>query len=170
MNNATDFPTPAPRQAAFAIFLRAYKVVVDKMERDLTRFGVPLVEYQVLFRLARADENKMRFRDLANSLIVSQSRVSRLMDNMVEKGYVRREITAEDRRATFAVLTDEGRIAYEKTTPHFVDAFYEHFSDNLADEDLDSFVRILRGFVAEDISTTKRAVAREEPPEFARVR
>ena len=116
---------------AFGAFLRAYKVVVDKMERDLTRSGVPLVEFQVLFRLAHAPENKMRFRDLATSPIVSQSRVSRLMDNMVEKGHVRREVRAEDRRATFAVLTDDGREAFERTTPPFVSSFYEHFSDKL---------------------------------------
>lgn len=169
MNNASDFPTPPARQAAFGLFLRAYKTVIDKMERDLTRSGVPLVEYQVLFRLARAEGNKMRFRDLANSLIVSQSRVSRLMDNMVEKGYVRREITAEDRRATFAVLTDEGRVAYERTTQPFVDAFYEHFSDNLAEDDLDEFVRILRGLIAAE-APAATVVPAGGSPEFATAR
>jgi DNA-binding MarR family transcriptional regulator len=87
----------------------------------------------------------------------------------VEKGYVRREVTAEDRRATFAVLTEEGREAFERTTPPFVNSFYEHFSDKLSDKDLEDFVRMMRGLIGDE-AAARTARAAEEPQSFALAR
>ena len=74
--------------------------------------------------------------DLAVSLIVSESRVSRLMQSMISKGLVRRETNGQDRWAIYALLIDEGRAAYDRTVPHFTDLLNRNSSQKLAEADL----------------------------------
>jgi len=85
--------------------------------------------------------------DLAVSLIVSESRVSRLMQSMISKGLVRRETNGQDRWAIYALLIDEGRAAYDRTVPHFADLLNRNSSQKLAEADLGEFIRILSGIV-----------------------
>ena len=47
--------------------------------------------------------------DLAARLSLAQSGATRVIDRLVERGWVAREIPPDNRRTTYAVLTDEGR-------------------------------------------------------------
>ncbi len=102
-----------------------------------------LVEYSVLFWLIRADENKLRQVDLSTGVLVSKSRVTRLMNDMVDKGYVRREKATDDKRVTFAVLTATGRAEFERASPIFADAFESHFASYIPGSDRSELTRIL---------------------------
>lgn len=131
------------RLHAFGLLLHAYKTVVDGMEREMARSGVPLPEFQVLFRLMRAQDNRMQFRELAVSLIVSESRVSRLLQRMISRGYVHRENDPDDRRTTYAILTDEGREAFRRSAPSFAASLERNLSQQLTEGDLESLVHTL---------------------------
>jgi DNA-binding MarR family transcriptional regulator len=114
-------------------FLRAYKVVIERISQDLSGTKLPtLIEYSVLFGLNHADGHRSRLVDLSKGVLVSKSRVTRLVQHMVDRGWVRREESAADKRVTYAVLTDVGMKAFEDTTPAFAEAFDRYFAQQLA--------------------------------------
>jgi DNA-binding MarR family transcriptional regulator len=113
-------------------FLRAYKVVIERISGDLAEKRLPtLIEYSVLFWLSNADNHRLRLVDLSKGVLVSKSRVTRLMQHLVDQGWVRREQAFVDKRVTYAVLTDSGARALDEATPTFTLAFNRYFASQL---------------------------------------
>jgi DNA-binding MarR family transcriptional regulator len=131
-------------QRAWSYYLKSYKVVIgalDKCLREKTR--ITLAEYELLLYVTHVG-GRIRFIDLSRITLLSQSRISRQIDALKLKGFLRREITDSDRRATFAVLTPEGRQAWEEAQAPFASAFHENFVDLIPMDRLDDFSDILR--------------------------
>jgi DNA-binding MarR family transcriptional regulator len=92
--------------------------ITSALERVLQdQYGLGVSEFEVLERLveARADDNRMQ--DLAGSVHLSQSALSRLIGRLEAEGLVSRAICSEDRRGIYACLTAEGRNRYEAARP-----------------------------------------------------
>ena len=125
------------------LFLQAYKVVNERVDKDL-RMESPLsvTEFEVLWRVNYAG-GRVRFINLAHDVKLSQSRVSRQIDSLERKGYVLREATNQNRRATFAVMTEKGQAVYEAAEQPFQEAWRAHFLDRISPEDLKVFKRVL---------------------------
>lgn len=90
--------------------------------------GLTINDFECLLLLARADDRRMRRVDLADSLILTASGVTRLLDGLEKEGWVDRAACASDRRVTYAVLTDAGyRKLQEASKSHVADirAFFE---------------------------------------------
>jgi DNA-binding MarR family transcriptional regulator len=88
------------------------------LERELgERHGLGVSDFEVLARLAEADEHKFRAQDLAEAVHLSQSALSRLVDRLARHGLVNRCICDMDRRGIFVELTETGRRRYEEAAP-----------------------------------------------------
>ncbi len=100
--------------------VRAKSSVLDSFERELQeRYGLSLTEYAVLLRLAEADRNRLRMIDLADSVLLSKSGATRLVDRLAARGLVERSPCAEDRRAIWASLTEAGLRSVEETRSEY---------------------------------------------------
>ena len=94
---------------AFAGLLRAHATATRQLnallvaEHDLT-----LSDYEVLLRLGRAPDRRMRRVDLAEQVLLTASGITRLLDGLEAAGYVERGSCEGDRRVVYAVLTDTG--------------------------------------------------------------
>lgn len=86
-----------------------------KHNSDLT-----LDDYEVLVHLSEADPQRLRMTELSHRLLHSQSRLSQRIDRLARKGLVAREKCPEDRRGTFAVLTEAGMAAIVAAAPGHV--------------------------------------------------
>jgi DNA-binding MarR family transcriptional regulator len=92
--------------------------VTCALERALQdEHGLGVSEFEVLERLAVGDQEQRRMQDLAESVYLSQSALSRLIGRLENEGLVTRAICSEDRRGIFACLTPEGRTRYEAARP-----------------------------------------------------
>ena len=112
---------------AFVALLRAHASLTRQLSAQLTlEHELTLSDLEVLLRLSRAPDQRMRRVDLADQVLLSASGVTRLLVGLERQGYVERAACASDRRVVYAVLTDSGlerlRIA---ATSHFgqVDAY-----------------------------------------------
>ena len=98
--------------AAFAALLQVHAAVVRKLEERLEEHRlVPIAQYDVLLELNAAPGRRLRMQQLSDRVVLSRSRVSRVVDEMEQAALVRREPDPDDRRAAFAVITDDGRVA-----------------------------------------------------------
>jgi DNA-binding MarR family transcriptional regulator len=89
---------------------------LDKaLERE---HGIGLSEFEVLERLATTrDKDGRRMQDLAESVCLSQSALSRLIGRLEGAGLVLRTMCADDRRGIYAHITDEGQARWEAARP-----------------------------------------------------
>ena len=93
-------------QRIWRSFLAVNSLLQERLDRDLRRRnGLTLVEYGILVHLSEAEGRRMRMRTLAETVLVSKSRLSHQVARLERDGYVRREDCVEDRRGFWAVLT-----------------------------------------------------------------
>jgi DNA-binding MarR family transcriptional regulator len=130
--------------------LRAHAALTKALDAELdSAHGVPLSSYEVLMYLADADGGRMRMRDLASSVILSRSGLTRLVDRLEREGLIRRETCPSDARGAYAVLTPAGarKLAVARST-HLAGVhslFLAHFSDDELDALGEAWERVLPG-------------------------
>jgi DNA-binding MarR family transcriptional regulator len=124
------------RLAVWAAFLRAHSTVLAKLERELQdERDLPLTWYDVLFQLSAADA-ELRMQELARSVLLSKSGLTRLVDRMEAAGLVARRTCDADRRGTWVGLTEQGRATLRRAAPIHLRGVGEHFTDRLDEADL----------------------------------
>jgi DNA-binding MarR family transcriptional regulator len=95
---------------AFTRLVRASFAVTRELSAQLQAdHGLTINAYEALLRLALSPGSRMRRVDLASSLMLTASGVTRLLDGLEREGLVGREACESDRRVTYAVLTKTGR-------------------------------------------------------------
>ena len=104
------------------------------LEADLAPHGLTMGDYEVLVWLSEAQDNRMRMCDLAHSLQLSPSGLTRRLDGMVKAGWVERSSSAMDRRVMFAHLTADGRAKMEAAAPVHVESVRRHVLEPLGPE------------------------------------
>lgn len=129
-------------------FLETHRRLVDVLAAELeAETDLPLDWYEVLLYLDRADRNRLRMHQLAESLLLSRSAATRFVDRMEAAGLVGRATCDSDRRGTFVAMTAEGSAAFRRAAPVHRRGIETHFSALLTAEESDalsrSFERIL---------------------------
>ena len=118
-------------------FLRTHARLLRHLDRELTdEQGLPTSSYEVLLRLAESPRGTMRMKDIADSLLLSRSGLSRVVDELERKGYVARQSCASDARGTEAVITRTGRGAFRKAQNSHLRSVRAEFLDKLSEEQL----------------------------------
>jgi DNA-binding MarR family transcriptional regulator len=131
--------TPAER--TWAALLRAHAALLPRMERAvLAETGTSLVWYDVLLELQGAG-GRLTMGQLGERVVLSRSRVSRIVDELAAAGLVERETNPRDARSTFATLTTAGRRrfllvarAYQPVIERELGALGEEKLDRIADD------------------------------------
>jgi DNA-binding MarR family transcriptional regulator len=70
--------------------------------------GLSVSSYEVLMFLADAPERRLRMSEIADRVLLSRSGLTRLVDRLVQLGYVTRCAAEADGRGSYAELTDVG--------------------------------------------------------------
>ena len=96
--------------------------------------GLSHAAYIVLAMLSEAPDRSRRMSDLARRSNQSQSRLSHTVARLEERGWVRRQRSAEDGRGNLAVLTDTGWDVVQKLAPGHVDAVRDALFEPLTAE------------------------------------
>jgi DNA-binding MarR family transcriptional regulator len=131
-----------PRFAAFYGLMVVEWRLSERLDAELeSAAGISLSRLELLLHLHWKD-GRRRMSDLADALLLSRGGATRLVAKAEEEGLVRREIPPDDRRATYAVLTDEGRAAAERGYPAYMDLQNRLFQDHVTDEEAEMLVRI----------------------------
>lgn len=125
---------------------------VDARDKDL-RAKLSRREVHALRVLGR--ERGCIMGRLADSICLSVSSATGIIDGLIEKGLVRRERSTEDRRVVQVVLTEEGRAVHAETMAAPVE-FARGLLKGLNAEEQESMLALLRK-TAERLEAEKRA-------------
>ena len=120
--------------ATWRAFIRAHAKVTSRLERQLEEAGgLTLSELDVLLALDRAPRRTLRMNDLASSVVLTKSGITRLVDRLEEQGFVARRVCHSDRRGFNAVLTARGRTAIRRTIGTHLRGVATAFADHIDD-------------------------------------
>jgi DNA-binding MarR family transcriptional regulator len=133
-----------PAIDAFVGLLRAHAAATRQLSAELVAdHGLTINDYEALLRLSRAEEQQLKRVDLADSLLLTASGVTRLLDGLERAGYVRKGACASDARVSYAVLTDEGRTKLDEASVSHVAAIRELFEGRLDAQELATLAALL---------------------------
>jgi DNA-binding MarR family transcriptional regulator len=123
--------------SAWAALLRAHAAVVPVLDSELRRAaGLPLSWYDVLLELAVAPGRQLRMSELGERVVLSRTRVSRIVAELVDAGLVRRLDNPDDGRSSYAALTAAGLARYRAAAPHYLKAIEDEFAARLSEGQL----------------------------------
>jgi DNA-binding MarR family transcriptional regulator len=130
---------------AWAGVLQVHAALVPKLDQVLTRAtGLPLSWYDVLLELAAAPERRLLMGELGQRVVLSRTRVSRIVDELAGAGLVRKETNPSDGRSSYAVLTDVGLATYRAAAPVYLAGIEREFAAELTDDELAAVAKALR--------------------------
>ena len=110
--------SPAEIVITWRALAARHAAVVAALERELgERHGLGVTEFEVLERLAEDDEHKFRVQELAESVHLSQSALSRMIGRLEQHGLVQRSMCDVDRRGIDVCLTEDGRRRHAEALP-----------------------------------------------------
>lgn len=136
-----------PAVAAFARLLRAHAALTRELNAQLVAdHGLTINDYEVLLQLASAPERRMKRVELANSVVLTPSGITRLLDGLEEARLVDRATCDGDRRVTYAVLTDEGAARLQEASAGHLVAIQALFADRFSEAETVQLSELLGRF------------------------
>jgi DNA-binding MarR family transcriptional regulator len=137
---------------AWIRLLRAHSALTRELSARLeAAHGLSLRDYDVLVQLYFAPDHRMRRVDIARTVILSPSGITRLLEGLERVGWVAKHHCESDNRVTWAVLTDEGLKKFEAAQETHLADIAELFSSRFDEEE--------HGLLAEMLGRLKLADA-----------
>jgi MarR family 2-MHQ and catechol resistance regulon transcriptional repressor len=99
----------------WVVLARSFNAVSARLAEDIARHELTQTEFAILEVLYH--KGPLLLGEVQRKILVTSGGITYLVDRLVEKGLVRREECAEDRRARYAVLTAAGTALIRKIFP-----------------------------------------------------
>jgi DNA-binding MarR family transcriptional regulator len=133
-----------PGLTAWARLLRGYTSLARTFNAQLlAEHDLTINDYEALLLLAHAEGHRLRRTDLAQSLQLTASGVTRLLDGLERAGLVCKAQCASDARVTYAVLTDVGEARLRRASRSHAAAVEELFGERYDAAELGKLAELL---------------------------
>jgi DNA-binding MarR family transcriptional regulator len=128
---------------AWLALIRTYTRMWEQVEAQMRRdTGLTMARYDVLAQLDMSG-GRLGLTDLASSILLSQSGLSKLLDRMEASGLVRRDPDPRDGRAAIAAITPQGRSLIMKARQSHHEFLRQTFAEALNEDDLADLARVM---------------------------
>jgi DNA-binding MarR family transcriptional regulator len=132
---------------AWANLLKVHAALVPELDRELRQaHDLPLTWYDLLVELnnAKPDRRRTRWELCVRVVVISRTRLSRVVDELAGAGLVTRETNPADRRSSYAVLTDAGRDRLRRAAPTYLAGIQRRFAEHLNPREAHTVATALR--------------------------
>ena len=160
--DGADNPGPLTRAdlRAWFSFLTAHSCLTRQLDAELeAAHQISLAEFSVLQQLVLSGGH-LRMSELADTVLLSPSGISRLVDRTVAEGLIVRQTCDVDGRGVWATITDRGRLRMAEAEPTHSGALRRLFFDHFSPQEADSLATLL---------TRVAPACRSRPPSAAPV-
>jgi DNA-binding MarR family transcriptional regulator len=129
---------------AWVRFLRAHAALTRELSSRLEAVHeLTLSDFDVLVQLYYAEGRRMRRIDLARSVLLTASGITRLLDGLEAVGLVGKERCSSDARVTYAVLTKAGVKKIEEARESHLADIEELFGSRFSPEEREQLAELL---------------------------
>lgn len=114
-----------------------------RLENQLqSEAGISFVEYMVLAMLSESDDLSLTMTELAITTNTLPARLSRVVARLEKDGYVRRSLSAEDRRVSICHLLPAGEQKVQEVAPGHVNEVRRQIFDHLTTQQVENLAEI----------------------------
>jgi len=136
--------TVEPKLVAWLSFLRAHAAITRELSGRLElQHGLTLSDFDVLAQLFHTPGHQLRRVDLARTVLLSASGITRLLDGLERAGWVEKGDCSTDARVTYAVLTKAGHAKFQAARGSHHGDIEELFGSRFSDEEREALGQLL---------------------------
>ena len=142
-------------------FLYTYDQLHQIVSRYMSEYGLSKSSLTILMLLRHGSDEGMQLHELGELLLVSRANITGLIDHLEDKGYVKRLVDPQDRRARHARITQKG----EALLDEFMPVHYRNLKSllhGLSEDERETLVALLKKVRSSVSAHSRRAVARED--------
>ncbi|MHB1580954.1 MAG: MarR family winged helix-turn-helix transcriptional regulator [Acidithiobacillus sp.] len=142
--SSTDLQETTAKEPFLAVLrelAQAYHAFSAYSAAHVRQLGLTPAQFDVIATLGNTQGIPLS--QLAQKTLITKGTLTGIIDRLEEKGLVRREVPAGDRRSFRAVLTPEGEVLFSRVFPAHIVYLRQAFADVDAD-DLEQVRRTLR--------------------------
>ncbi|MGN7382132.1 Uncharacterized HTH-type transcriptional regulator yusO [Chlamydia abortus] len=125
----------------FVVFSRANRAVVDRIKEDIKNYGLNPTEFAVLELLFHKGDQPIQ--NIGKKILLTSGSMTYVIDQLEKKGLLTRKQCKEDRRITYASITEEGRLLMEDIFPKHRNVIHDMFS-SLNREEQEQMIHLLK--------------------------
>jgi MarR family transcriptional regulator, 2-MHQ and catechol-resistance regulon repressor len=140
----SDISVDDQRITAVGLLSEVYSGLTSRFAAQIAEHGLAFIEFEVLIRLSRSPEGRLRMTDLSTQTSLTSSGVTRVVDRLERDGLVERTACPSDRRSSHAVITEAGRCRLDAVLPDHLDLIDRWFTGLLPPEQMATLLSGLR--------------------------
>jgi DNA-binding MarR family transcriptional regulator len=130
--------------AAWQSLVRTERSLVDKVELELKRAGLPPLDcYHVLNEVERTPKGLLRQADVQDRTQLAQYTLCRLLDRLERDGLMERHQCQRDGRNNVLVITAKGRALRRSMWPVYASALEQHIGSYLSRAEAEQLAALL---------------------------
>jgi DNA-binding MarR family transcriptional regulator len=130
---------------AWRSYLQSHASIVRMLDAELAaEHGMTTRDYEVLLYLAQADERHLPMSALAERTMLTRSGITRLVDGLVEAGWIERVACPNDARVSYAQLTETGYDKLREAGCSHVTSIRRLFLEHFTLQEIDQLASLLR--------------------------
>jgi DNA-binding MarR family transcriptional regulator len=145
MNAVTPSTLDGAALQAWRSYLQSHASIVRVLDAELAaEHGMTSRDYEVLLYLAQADGCHLPMSALAERTMLTRSGITRLVDGLVEAGWIERVACPNDARVSYAQLTDHGHAKLRDAGCAHVRSIQRLFLEHFTPAEIDQLASLLR--------------------------
>ena len=116
----------------FIVLSRAHRAISDKVEQDIKGYGLNPTEFAVLELLYHKGDQPIQH--IGKKVLLASGSITYVVDKLEKKKFIERVSCPNDRRVTFASITEDGKAFMKSIFPTHEEEITRIFSSLNAEE------------------------------------
>lgn len=125
----------------FIVLSRAYKAINEHVNKVIQASGLNPTEFAVLELLYHKGDQPMQ--QIGGKILLASGSITYVVDKLEQKGLLRRVACPNDRRVTYAQITEEGKRFIQEIFPEHAEQIHNLMS-SLSDEEKLEAIELLK--------------------------
>jgi len=137
------------------ILLRTNQHVSDVIKHDISSYQLNTTEFGTLEVLYH--KGKQPIKSVGQKMLMANSSMTYVVDKLVKRGFISKELDESDRRNTLIDLTNEGKLFFSSIFDHHIQTLASIY-DILTQNETDELIKLLKkiGYKAKEIQGGKK--------------
>ncbi|WP_298830992.1 MarR family transcriptional regulator [uncultured Planococcus sp.] len=135
---------------ALTVLVRATDALHELIKTDVAQYGLNPTEFSVMELLYHRGQQPIQL--IGKKVLIASSSITYVVDKLETKNYVIRKACPEDRRVTFAELTDSGQRLMDEIFPKHEQVINQAFQ-GMEQQEIEEMIRTVKkiGYRSQDV-------------------
>nr|WP_276356800.1 MarR family transcriptional regulator [Cohnella sp. YIM B05605] len=125
----------------FVVLSKAYKAVMDHAVKDMKKHGLSATEFTIMELLYH--KGKFPLQQIGDKVLITSGSITYNIDKLEKRGLLKRVPCPDDRRVTYAEITEEGERWMSEVFPHHAEAI-DSVMNGLTPEEKSAAIDLLK--------------------------